>query len=225
MPDGHDLGPDRRVAAAPQGFPGISTLHRPVSHPLVLPWRGEMGELIESKVSLAEAPLVPRTPTPLSAPILFALVAFLCAISFSVPVALLARNAMTSEPTFAFGTAETTAAPGRTPAPQAVTVRVLSATGSAEALGSGHYQVTFTWMLEGARAGDAATIRFFMGSTQMAEERGNLDSSVFEASTGQLRLTTSQDCSAQGWSAEIVLLRNTVPQGERTARAAGVSCD
>jgi hypothetical protein len=184
-----------------------------------------VGELIEPNVALTEERRAPRMPTSLSAPILFALIALLCAISFGVPVALLARNAVTTESSFAFGTAETTAAPGRTPAPQAVTVRVLSATGSAEALGSGLYQITFTWMLEGARAGDAATIRFFMGSTQMAEERGNLDSTVFEASTGQLRLTTSQDCSAQGWSAEIVLLRNQVPQGERTARAAGVSCD
>ena len=169
----------------------------------------------------ASAPPIRR---PLPAAAVFALVALICLVSFVVPVVLLARNALTSEPAGTASGLATTIAPARTSSPAAGTVRVLSAAGTAEALGSGLYQVTFTWVLEGARTGDAATIRFYMGSTQMAEERGNLDSSIFEASTGQLRLTTSQDCSAQGWSAELVLLRNQTPQGERMARAAGVSC-
>jgi hypothetical protein len=116
------------------------------------------------------------------------------------------------------------AAVARTAAPASVAVRVTSATGAAERLDSGAYRVTFLWMLEGARDADPVLVRFSAGSRQLSESRGALDPSVYSASTGRLTLVTSQDCSADGWSAELISVRGQTPAGDRVARASGVAC-
>ena len=103
-------------------------------------------------------------------------------------------------------------------------MRIVSASGSAERLDSGAYRVTFAWMLEGARAGDSAVIRFSAGSRQPTETRGTLDPTVFSASTGRLALVTSQECSGGGWTAELISLRGLSPVGDAVARVAGVTC-
>jgi hypothetical protein len=101
---------------------------------------------------------------------------------------------------------------------------VTAGAATAERLDTGTYRITFNWTLDGAREGDAALLRFSIGSRVISEQRGNLDATVFTASTGRLTVATSQDCSAEGWSAELVTLRGVTPIGEPTSRANGVTC-
>lgn len=117
-----------------------------------------------------------------------------------------------------------TIAPTRTTTAAPATIRVTAGPGLAERIDTGGYRVTFTWTLEGAREGDSALLRFGIGSRVVSEQRGALDANVFVASTGRFTVTTAQECTADGWSAEIVSIRNLTPVGETTSRAAGVTC-
>ena len=117
-----------------------------------------------------------------------------------------------------------TIAPTRTATAAPATIRVTAGPALAERLDTGGYRVTFTWTLEGAREGDSALLRFGIGSRVVSEQRGALDANVFVASTGRFTVTTAQECTADGWSAEIVSIRNLTPVGEATSRAAGVTC-
>jgi hypothetical protein len=117
-----------------------------------------------------------------------------------------------------------TIAPTRTATAAPATIRVTAGPALAERLDTGGYRVTFTWTLEGAREGDSALLRFGIGSRVVSEQRGALDANVFVASTGRFTVTTAQECTADGWSAEIVSIRSLTPVGEPTSRAAGVTC-
>jgi hypothetical protein len=112
----------------------------------------------------------------------------------------------------------------RTATPTPTPVRVTAGAATAERLDASTYRVTYTWMLEGAREGDTALLRFSIGSRVISEQRGTLDASIFSSSSGRLTITTSQECSADGWSAELLSLRGVTPVGERTSRAPGVTC-
>jgi hypothetical protein len=116
------------------------------------------------------------------------------------------------------------AAATRAAAPTPVPVRVTAGAATAERLDTGAYRVVFNWTLEGAREGDTALLRFSIGSRVISEQRGVLDASVFSASTGRFTVATSQECTADGWSAELVSLRGVTPVGEATSRAPGVTC-
>jgi hypothetical protein len=145
----------------------------------------------------------------------------LALLTFGSSVALLTRVGVVASPdedvTF-------TVAPARTATAAPATVRVAAGPGLAERLDSGGYRITFSWTLEGAREGDTALLRFSIGSRVVSEQRGALDASVFSASTGRFTVTTAQECTADGWTAEIVSIRNLTPVGEATSRAAGVTC-
>ena len=117
-----------------------------------------------------------------------------------------------------------TIAPTRAATAAPATIRVTAGPAIAERIDTGGYRVTFTWTLEGAREGDSALLRFGIGSRVVSEQRGALDPNVFVASTGRFTVTTAQECTADGWSAEIVSIRNLTPVGEPTSRAAGVTC-
>ena len=159
---------------------------------------------------------------PPSAVGIFAGALLFAAVAFAGPIALLTRGSgVEAEPSPSLAAATT--AP-RTGTPAAVSVRIASASGSAERLDSGAYRVTFAWTLEGARVGDPVVIRFSAGSRQPSESRGTLDPNVFSASTGRLTLVTSQECSGGGWSAELMSLRGQPPAGDAVARVAGVTC-
>lgn len=119
------------------------------------------------------------------------------------------------------------ATPSATPPSQteaAPSVRVTSTSGSAEQLSGGGYRVTFTWVLDGAKDGDPAVVRFSVGDRPISEQRGVLGANTFDALRGTLTLVTSQECSSNGWSAELASIRGQPPGGERTATVPGVSC-
>lgn len=162
------------------------------------------------------------TPRSRSAVGIFAAALLLAALVFVGPIIMLTRGTgVEAEPSPSLAPAATTF---RATTPGAAAVRIASASGSAERLDSGAYRVTFAWMLEGARAGDSAVIRFSAGSRQPTETRGTLDPTVFSASTGRLALVTSQECSGGGWTAELISLRGLPPVGDAVARVAGVTC-
>jgi hypothetical protein len=117
-----------------------------------------------------------------------------------------------------------TSAPTRAPTPAPPGVRISGASGTAERLETGAYRVTFTWTLDGAREGDGVLLRFSVGTRIISEQRGTLDETVFTSSTGRLIVATSQECSAEGWSAELVSVRGLTPIGEAISRVAGVTC-
>lgn len=117
-----------------------------------------------------------------------------------------------------------TIAPTRAATAAPATIRVTAGPGLAERMNTGGYRVSFTWTLEGAREGDSALLRFSIGSRVVSEQRGTLDPNVFSASTGRFTVTTAQECTADGWTAEIVSIRNLTPVGEATSSAAGVTC-
>lgn len=153
---------------------------------------------------------------------LFGLTLVIALLSFGMAVLLLtgARNGLTPG-------AEETPSPAqavRTQTPAATPVRILSSSGSTEPVGGGAYRVTFVWTLEGAREGDSALVRLMAGTRVVTDQRGVLDANVFSSSSGKLTLATSQECSADGWSAELVLVRNVQPQGDAVARVRGVTC-
>lgn len=153
---------------------------------------------------------------------IFVGVLLLALLTFGSSVALLTRVGVVTSPDD--DDAIVTIAPTRTAAAAAATIRVTAGPGLAERLESGGYRVSFTWMLEGAREGDSALLRFSIGSRVVSEQRGTLDPNVFSSSTGRFTVTTAQECTADGWTAEIVSIRNLTPVGEATSRAAGVTC-
>jgi hypothetical protein len=146
----------------------------------------------------------------------------LALLTFGSSVALLTRVGVVASPDDDDVTV--TIAPTRTATAASATIRVTAGPGLAERMDTGGYRVTFTWTLEGAREGDSALLRFSIGSRVVTEQRGALDANVFSASTGRFTVTTAQECTADGWSAEIVSIRNLTPVGEATSSAAGVTC-
>lgn len=148
-------------------------------------------------------------------------VLLLTLLTFAAALALLTRVGAVEAPD---DDVTITIAPTRAATAAPATIRVTAGPGVAQRLDSGGYQVTFTWTLEGAREGDSALLRFGIGSRVVSEQRGAMDANVFSASTGRFTVTTAQECTADGWSAEIVSIRNLTPVGEPTSRAAGVTC-
>ncbi len=172
-------------------------------------------------------------PTALPPAIVFALALLFVSLSFGSAILLMTRSVpgagASAEPAAAASAQPAAAARTSTTASRTATAtpapaRVVSASGTAEPLGSGTYRVVFTWVLEGATEGDVVLFRFSMGSRIVSERRGTLDANVFVSSTGRLTVATSQDCSTDGWTAQLVTLRGVSPAGEATARVAGVRC-
>ena len=162
-------------------------------------------------------------PAPWTSPLgIFVGVLLIAVLTFGASVALLTRvgTIASSDGEVAATTASTRAPATAVPA----AVRVTAGPGTAARVGTGEYQVTFTWTLEGARQGDSALLRFSVGSRVVSEQRGALDANVFSSSTGNLTVTTAQQCTPDGWSAEIVSIRNLTPVGELISSAPGVSC-
>ena len=117
------------------------------------------------------------------------------------------------------------AAPTRAGTAAPAPVRAAAASGTVERLEAGTYRVIFLWTLAGARAGDSVLLRFSAGSRVLTEQRGTLDpNGGFTASTGRFTVATTQECSAQGWSSELVTIRGVTPTGETTSRVSGVTC-
>jgi hypothetical protein len=181
-----------------------------------------------------EPPEVPPTATERAVPVadapragsvspfaIFAGALLLATVTFGSSLGLLVR----SDP---LGAVEevppATSAPTRAPTAAASPVRVSGASGTAERLDTNLYRVTFTWTLDGAREGDSVLVRFSVGTRIISEQRGTLDAAVFTSSTGRLIVATSQECSAEGWSAELVSVRALTPVGDAISRAAGVTC-
>lgn len=179
---------------------------------------------IEPEPVRSDAVVVPRNQRPAlwSTPLgIFLGVLLLTLVTFAAALALLTRVGVAEAPD---DDVTITIAPTRAATAAPATVRVTAGPGLAERLDSGGYRVSFTWTLEGAREGDSALLRFSVGSRVVSEQRGTLDPNVFSASTGRFTVTTAQECSADGWTAEIVTIRSLVPVGEATSRAAGVTC-
>ena len=153
---------------------------------------------------------------------IFVGVLLLLMLTVAASVALLTRVGAVASPDES--EALVTLAPTRTATAAPATIRVTAGPGLAQRMDTGGYRVTFTWTLEGAREGDTALLRFGIGSRVVSEQRGALDASVFSASTGRFTVTTAQECTADGWSAEIVSIRNLTPVGEAVSQAAGVTC-
>lgn len=103
-------------------------------------------------------------------------------------------------------------------------VRVRSASARSRPLGTGQHEVTFTWVLDGARENDAAVVQFYAGTRALGQQRGTLEPGVFNFSTGALTLTATLDCSAAGWTAELLTIRGQPVQGDAEAAAPGVRC-
>ena len=154
-------------------------------------------------------------------PVIFAGVLALAMLTFGSSVALLTRVGTVEAPVDEV-TRTSASTRGATAAPTAI--RVTARAASAERLDTGAYRVTFTWKLDGAREGDSALLRFSLGSRVISEQRAALDANVFSSSTGIFTVTTSQECSADGWNAEVVSIRGLTPVGEPTSRTPGVTC-
>jgi len=125
----------------------------------------------------------------------------------------------------------TAAAPARTAGTVATAVagasrvRLSNASGRSRAIGSGaQYEVTFAWTLEGARENDPVSIQFYAGTRSLGQQRGTLDPTVFNFSTGSLTLSVTMDCSTGGWTAEILTVRGQPIEGDGEAKAPGVQC-
>lgn len=179
---------------------------------------------IEPEPVPGEIVVVPRKQRPAfwSTPWgLFVGVFLLTLLTFAAALVLLTRVGVVEAPD---DDVTITIAPTRAATAAPATIRVTAGPALAERIDTGGYRVTFTWTLEGAREGDSALLRFGIGSRVVAEQRGALDANVFVASTGRFTVTTAQECTADGWSAEIVSIRNLTPVGEPTSRAAGVTC-
>ena len=194
-------------------------------------YRQEPGEPVPDLPSEAEPAVewsevvVPRKarPSVWTTPAgIFVGVLLLLIITVAASFALLTRVGAVASPDE--DDAIVTLAPTRTATAGPPTVRVTAGPALAERMDTGGYRVTFTWTLEGAREGDTALLRFGIGSRVISEQRGALDPNVFVASTGRFTVTTAQECTADGWSAEIVSIRNLTPVGEATSRAPGVTC-
>jgi hypothetical protein len=177
-------------------------------------------------VSTVNEPIVPaaaaRRGSSARPLLVFAGALLLATATFASSVALLVRSEPIDLP--AEETLVRTSAPTRAPTAAPSPVRISGAAGTAERLESGAYRVTFTWMLEGGREGDGLLLRFSVGSRVLTEQRGTLDANVFTASTGRLTLATSQECSTDGWTAEVLSVRGVTPAGDAVSRVAGVTC-
>jgi hypothetical protein len=179
---------------------------------------------VEPEPVQSDVVVVPRKQRPAfwSTPLgVFLGVLVLTLITFAAALALLTRVGVAEAPD---DDVTITIAPTRAATAAPATIRVTAGPALAERIDTGGYRVTFTWTLEGAREGDSALLRFGIGSRVVSEQRGTLDANVFVASTGRFTVTTAQECTADGWSAEIVSIRNLTPVGEATSRAAGVTC-
>jgi len=164
----------------------------------------------------------PERPSLWATPLgIFVGVLVLAMITFGSSVALLTRVGVIASPD---DEVTRTTAPTRAATAAPATVKVTAGAATAERLDTGAYRVTFSWTLDGAREGDSALLRFSIGSRVLSEQRGALDANTFSSSTGRFTVTTSQECAAEGWIAEIVSIRNLTPVGEPTSRAAGVTC-
>lgn len=174
--------------------------------------------MTELAVPVADKPRSPSV-SPLA---IFAGALLLATVTFGSSLGLLLR----SDPLAAVEELPATpSAPTRPPTAAASPVRVSGASGTAERLDTNLYRVTFTWTLDGGREGDSVLVRFFLGARVISEQRGTLDAAVFTASTGKLIVATSQECSAEGWSAELVSVRVLTPVGDAISRVAGVPCE
>ena len=232
QPDGR---PRARALGAPlQGFPGRSTLHRASDTFTIrcgavastIPCGADMSEH-EDLAGRHDAKIVETTgsaPHPASPPRVLIFIAALIAttLTFGSSIALLARSAPRPEAVGEEG--PRTAAPAHAVRAVATSARVAAAAGTSERLEAGTFRVTFKWSLEGARVGDPLVLRFFVGNRILTEQRGALDASVFSPATGMLTLPTTQECSTEGWSAELVTLRGASAVGETTSRVPGVTC-
>lgn len=173
---------------------------------------------------ISDVVVVPRVARPsfwTSPPGIFVGVLVLAMLTFGASVALLTRVATLTSPD---PEAVRTTTPTRTASPAPTAVRVTAGAATAERLDTGAYRVTFAWTLEGGREGDTVLLRFSMGNRVLSEQRGALDANLFSSSTGRFTVTTQQECSADGWAAEILSIRNVTPVGEPASRAAGVTC-
>ena len=104
-------------------------------------------------------------------------------------------------------------------------VRVVSTSARSRPTGTGaQHEVTFMWVLDGAREGDVAVIQFYRGTQPLGQQRGALDPSIFNFSTGMLTLAATLECSIPGWSAEILTVRGQPIEGDGEAKAQGVTC-
>lgn len=180
----------------------------------------EQPDQAEPNTDVVVVPGRPRTSvwsTPLG---IFAAVLFLAMLTFGSSVALLTRVTIASPD----DPVTSTTAPTRAATAAPATVKVTAGAATAERLDTGAYRVTFSWTLEGAREGDSALLRFSIGSRVVTEQRGALDANTFSSSTGRFTVATSQECTADGWAAELVSIRNLTPVGEPTSRASGVTC-
>jgi hypothetical protein len=136
----------------------------------------------------------------------------------------------TTGPSEATASPVSTPAAARTPSVAAATleasrIRVTRTGGQARAMAGGaKHEVTFTWTLEGARENDQAVIQFYAGTRSLGQQRGTLDPTVFNFSTGTLTLTVAMECSSGGWTAEILTIRGQPVDGDAEASVPGVQC-
>lgn len=138
-------------------------------------------------------------------------------VAFSEPEPT-ATPTVTSAPGRTAGAGTAAAAPGGR-------VRVVSSSGRSRPVANGtQHEVTFSWVLEGAREGDAVVVQFQAGSRTLGQQRGVLDPSVFSFSTGTLSLTATLDCATAGWTADILTIRGQPVEGEGEATVPGVAC-
>ena len=104
-------------------------------------------------------------------------------------------------------------------------VRVVSATGRSRPIDSGaQHEITFSWILDGAREGDPVVVQVSAGNQSLGQQRGALDPSVFSFSSGTFTLMATLDCSTGGWYAEILTIRGQPVEGDSEATVAPVTC-
>lgn len=180
----------------------------------------EIAERQDPEVMAITAPARASASPP--AAIIFVAALIVVTLTFGSAIALLTRSGP-----LAVAVADEivrTAAPTRTATAAPTPVRAAAASGNAERLEPGIFRVTFLWTLEGARERDSVLLRFSAGSRVLTEQRGTLDPNAFTASTGRFTVATSQECSGEGWSAELVTIRGVAATGETTSRVSGVTC-
>jgi hypothetical protein len=170
-------------------------------------------------IAAEPAPEAQPAPRPRSVPgvVHFVSALIVVTLTFGGSIALMTRGAGSTE---VADPVTRTSAPLATAA--ATTIRVAAGDGTAERLPAGTYRVTYTWTIDGARDGDAVLIRFAVGNRVLSEQRAALDPNIF--SSGKLTIATEQDCSAQGWSAEILSVRGVAPVGDFVSRVAAANC-
>ena len=181
----------------------------------------EIAERQDPEVVTSVAPARASAPPP--AAIIFTAALVVVTLTLGSSIALLTRAGPLAVADVDEVVRSTAPTRGGTAAP--TPVRAAAASGTVERLEAGKYRVIFLWTLEGARAGDSVLLRFSAGSRVLTEQRGTLDpNSGFTASTGRFAVATTQECSADGWSAELVTIRGVASSGETTSRVSGVNC-